>query len=471
MKKTLILLLMFLAVSVGVDARTMTDFPNGVKSFGVPVLPGSAEVVTGNVFFVDSGNTDGSDNPASGQDMDTPFLTIDYAIGQTTANNGDVIYVLPGHTENITSATSLVIDVAGVTVKGLGNLRTRPTLTLTTSTAASIVVSAANVIFDNFVIDMTGLDAIAVGMTVTGDGFQLLNSEVITADSAGQATRGISFNDAARSTIQNCSLVGSSDVGTSEAIYYSGTTATHNIISSSIVGSFSPNAGIYSSMAQTDVTIKDVDVQNYQDTRYGIQFTAAALGKMINARVATNAITNSVDKGSLITSNIVWYDDDLIANDIMSTPVFDNGGERTIVAKGVSLVDGTVTSVFTITSGPIEILSFVAEFITAASANSVTFTPTANPTRGADTHMAFAIDLNALTVNSFLTIDGTIANAVVNAIPGTALPLGIGMDIPLVIPEGVIDFTLSSANLTTGDVDVYMRYKPLAPTVSVTTRF
>lgn len=58
--------------------------------------------------------------------------------------------VKPGHTETISSATALLFDVAGVAVVGLGVGAMRPTLTFDTATTASIPVSAANILVQNF---------------------------------------------------------------------------------------------------------------------------------------------------------------------------------------------------------------------------------------------------------------------------------------------------------------------------------
>jgi hypothetical protein len=73
--------------------------------------------------------------------------TVDAAIGICTANSGDTIYVLPGHTETVTS-TSIAHDVAGISVIGLGNGLNRPTFTYGAA-AATITVSAANGKWEN----------------------------------------------------------------------------------------------------------------------------------------------------------------------------------------------------------------------------------------------------------------------------------------------------------------------------------
>lgn len=76
------------------------------------------------------------------------FTTIDAAIGACTANAGDTIIVLPGHTEAVTS-TSIACDVAGVRIIGIGSGSLKPTLTFG-ATDSRINVTAANCTFQNF---------------------------------------------------------------------------------------------------------------------------------------------------------------------------------------------------------------------------------------------------------------------------------------------------------------------------------
>ena len=114
----------------------MTDFTD-VRVAGVPILPGWT---TGNVFFVDSGI--GADVASQGTTATAPFATLDYAIGRCTASNGDQIIVMPGHAETITSSTYVRLDVAGLSIIGLGNGDNRPTFTLTASATPLMTVSA-----------------------------------------------------------------------------------------------------------------------------------------------------------------------------------------------------------------------------------------------------------------------------------------------------------------------------------------
>ena len=80
----------------------------------------------GSVFYVDSGS--GVDGAGYGASPTAPFDSIDYAVGQCTADNGDIIIVLPGHAETLTNTNKITVDVAGVTVVGLGTGSLMPTL-------------------------------------------------------------------------------------------------------------------------------------------------------------------------------------------------------------------------------------------------------------------------------------------------------------------------------------------------------
>lgn len=70
---------------------TLTAFPNGVSSFGIPVLGGTGGIpFTGNYFFVDPATgADGNDGGAS-----SPMATLDGAYGRCVSGNNDVIFIV-----------------------------------------------------------------------------------------------------------------------------------------------------------------------------------------------------------------------------------------------------------------------------------------------------------------------------------------------------------------------------------------
>lgn len=97
----------------------------------------------GKVFFVDSAVA-----ASEGSSPETAAATIDAAINLCTAGRGDTIYVMPGHTEAVTS-TSIACDTAGITFIGLGVGSNKPTLTFG-ATNSRINVTAANCTWKNF---------------------------------------------------------------------------------------------------------------------------------------------------------------------------------------------------------------------------------------------------------------------------------------------------------------------------------
>lgn len=126
-------------------------------------------VSTGTRFYVHY--TNGTDGAGYGTNPESPFKTLDYAIGNCTANKGDIIYLMSGHAETVASSTGALMDVAGVNVIGLGSGSLIPTITLGTATTATISVTAANCRFKNIKVT-SALADVAAGITLanTADG-------------------------------------------------------------------------------------------------------------------------------------------------------------------------------------------------------------------------------------------------------------------------------------------------------------
>ena len=156
-----------------VMANYPTGFSRGVIMRGVPIT----QTQPGKVFWVyngtalDVGQRAGSDGNRG--TFDAPFATLDYAIGQCTANRGDIIFVKPGHAETLSSAGAITADVAGVAIVGLGSGTLRPTFTLDTAATTTISVTAANVSFKNLRFLANYADITSVFTTTTAKEFTL----------------------------------------------------------------------------------------------------------------------------------------------------------------------------------------------------------------------------------------------------------------------------------------------------------
>ena len=116
----------------------MSNYPGGFN-FGLTIrnMP-VINIHGGNVFWVHSGT--GSDgNPGT---FSKPFATLSYAVGRCTASQGDMIFAKPGHAETVTS--TIVVNVAGVSIIGIGNGTNRPNLTQGTSGSDNVMEISAN---------------------------------------------------------------------------------------------------------------------------------------------------------------------------------------------------------------------------------------------------------------------------------------------------------------------------------------
>jgi hypothetical protein len=87
-----------------------------------------------------------NNNPGTFQ---RPFSTLNKAISVCQQGNGDIVLIKPGHLETISDATSLLANVAGCAVIGLGAGTSRPTFILDTATTANIPVRSASMSFQN----------------------------------------------------------------------------------------------------------------------------------------------------------------------------------------------------------------------------------------------------------------------------------------------------------------------------------
>ena len=134
--------------------------------FGTPDYQRAAINVGGNVYFVNAnavaGRSSGRNAVSAGRTPEVPFASIAYAVTQCVAGRGDRIYALPGHTESVSSATTLALSVAGITVEGLGYGLNRPIITLNTATTATIPVSAANITLKNLVFSANFADIVSL---------------------------------------------------------------------------------------------------------------------------------------------------------------------------------------------------------------------------------------------------------------------------------------------------------------------
>lgn len=141
----------------------------------------------GKVFYVDSVN--GSDLN-SGRIPSKAFATLQAAINASTANKAEVIILLPGHAETLTTASAITVNKAGLRIVSAGIGSRRATFTFTTAVAASLNITASNVNIENCIFTC-GIDAQTAMINVTGSDVTFLGNDFNTNSGTVGAILGI----------------------------------------------------------------------------------------------------------------------------------------------------------------------------------------------------------------------------------------------------------------------------------------
>ena len=172
-------------MSVGLIAQYPRGFSSGVSIQELPIL----NTYSGKVFWVGNGvNLAPGEVGASNSNKGTflrPFSTLDYAVGQCSANRGDVILIKPGYTQSMTAADAVDVDVAGVTIIGLGQGSKRAKFTYDNA-AGEFVIGAENVRIENlwFVPSVTAITH-AVNVENGANYYQIVGCRFADAEAAG----------------------------------------------------------------------------------------------------------------------------------------------------------------------------------------------------------------------------------------------------------------------------------------------
>jgi hypothetical protein len=247
-----------------------------------------ARLAPGNVFFVQSTSSNAGDSAGKGQTPDAPFASINYAVSQCTADQGDLVVVLPGHVETVTAAAGVALNVAGVTILGIGNGRQRPKVNFTTAAAASFDVTAArcsveNLYFKNAVASQTAM------INVQAADCTFRNCEFEHADASTQAALVFLGNASAdRLQVRDSYFHGSTDAGTAAVISLVGGNDVQ-IVSNSIFGNYHASNGVIKN-ATTDclrLLIERNAISNSTGSATkSIVLTGSSTGWIINNRLA-----------------------------------------------------------------------------------------------------------------------------------------------------------------------------------------
>lgn len=335
----LILVIVLLFGSLAVADITVTDFREQTvrperdlaillrKAFGqhnADIANMGQQFGTGEVFYVDSNVT----TAGVGTTAASAVATLNEGVDLCTANRGDVVYVMQGHAETLSGSTDAIdLDIAGITVIGLGNGDDAPEFLFDTNTD-EFVIGAANITIFNLRF-RAGVTAITMGISIedAGDFFTMAHCVF-----PKPSTNSFEFNDAidVASGVTYLTIIGcnyqNDDAGAAPNHFIDlGNAALVGIhIEDNIIfGDFAVSA-IWSNDTDTEVFIVGNTITNMTSGEHCIEFTTgSATGTCAYNNLFTDAEGTTLDPGSLkCFGNLVTTDVDLGG---MPIPVLDDG--------------------------------------------------------------------------------------------------------------------------------------------------
>ena len=345
----------------------ITPFPFGLSSRGMPVIGGGGRETTGSVFFVSSTADGRADDVTShGMSPTLPFATLDYAIGACTASKGDLIYIMPGHTETITTAGGIDLDVQGISVIGLGVGSKRPTFTFSTSTSASVTVDAASIYIENILFDGTGINGITQLIDVNSSDFHMRGCELIVAASGGNRVATVVKTDqnADRMIIEDCIFRGA-DVGSSggtmiEVYTSSGSIDNVQIRSNYFFASMYSGGCIYVSGVAEGLVVRDNVIVTRGTSQTAISLAQNGSGVFIRNDCVGTSISSLINTSAYTGFSFVnnyGYDSD--STDYIGTLIPRTG---TSIPSEQSLVDVITNQAQDLSYKKLNYLSVTADF-------------------------------------------------------------------------------------------------------------
>lgn len=412
---------------------------------------------TGDVFYVDSAT--GSDTRV-GTSLSTAVATIDAAVNLCSDNNGDVIYVVQGYAETIDNETTdaIDLDVAGITVVGLGYGTDAPELLYDTTTD-ELVFDANNVVLYNIRL-LAGVSAVVNAIEVK-DGAD--NCAIVRCvfpeptTSSWEFVRGIVVVTADDLIIANCEQRTVDDTGATNFIDNdSGVTTGLKVVGNIAIGQYAEGI-LHSDDIDLENYIADNDFSNLTTGEHAIEFTAAATGTAKDNTMFSDTVATTFDPGSLKCFNN--YTADRIDQSAVLVPGDFFGPEMFISMTATAQDD----DLFDVDGGDIVITGFYGVIGTAIGATSSTMEIQINADRGATWDLDFSTAVDVASATTVIVFDNTKDESVLSFDTGYSFASSLNW----FCPEGLIEQE-TSVSTNTGDIVWYMTYIPLSKDVIVT---
>ncbi len=240
---------------------SLTAFPNGISSFGIPVLGGMFPF-TGKYFFVKPySGLDGND----GLSPDSAVKTLTKALALATANKNDVVFLIAesnsaGSTTDYQSSTLAWnkdgVHLVGINAGGLMSQRSRVAFISTYVTASNLItISAKNCLFANIEFFAGVASANPTGcMKITGMRNHFVNCHIAgigddLMDTAGAYS--LWFYDSAENVFDSCTIgtetIGRGSAANAEILFttLAGVGSARNVFRKCLITGWCASAGNY----------------------------------------------------------------------------------------------------------------------------------------------------------------------------------------------------------------------------------
>lgn len=442
---------------------------------------------TGSIFYVDSGVS----NEGDGSSWLNAKDTLDEGIDLTENDRGDWIAVAQAHAESGSAANLWDADVDGITIWHLGNGSNQGTYTFA-DTDTTVSVGAANVFIKGGRL-LAGISEVVIGLDVTADADYLT---VFGMEFPEPITSSFEFNIAVQLvtgaddvTFANCKAYSAHAAGADHWLNGgAGVVNRLTLINNTVHGEFAI-APIFSDQIDLELFIAGNDIQQMTSGQFAVEFTAAATGTFAGNTLYSDAWATILDPGSLKCNNnwgTIAIDEQgiqipLSASTATITAVADGSNlerlefvqQQYSVVKAINGFANGTAGLFTIAGGPIQIVDIVSYVTVEIGGEGNLVNYNINPTTpGTDT--AFGTDGTALETNgnaigTLYTWNGVIANDLTDTTNGTALSGGTAANGEhLIVPIGALELATANDGTVSGEITVYMTYRPLAPGVTVT---
>jgi hypothetical protein len=173
-----------------VPSLPMVAMGCGFQSLLGRVIPPSGKVVA----YVRSTGWVDSDPPDYRNML---YPTLNQALAFCRSGYSDIVIVLAGHTENISTADAMSNLVAGARILGMGKGSTQATLRFT-ATGATFLLDVADVILDGLYLKMEGASGVVAPITVSAADCQITNCRILVSSGASnKATTAITVGTGA----------------------------------------------------------------------------------------------------------------------------------------------------------------------------------------------------------------------------------------------------------------------------------